>query len=454
MADIDVPGSAVTRYEPTVGLSVDKTTDSIKVKNAYVLSLEDQFTYGVWVKPTNNTHPQEFFLVMHIANNYALSCGNGYVQVAFRNEKPGWMWKKTSIQLNTDQWTHIAVSYDSIHRQAFVMKDGVHSDTIQVKGRLQPNVNHLIVKLLRLSATKDDEVQNRNNVHLNLNSNSEESFTGMIAHLKIWRSVLSEQQLKSQITRPLHQPTPEDMQHLLCWWKFDEGYGTKVYDYMNNAPEGTITGCRWWVAPSATGKVEIPASTLQSDLKQMFNNPLSSDVQLTVEDYTGTPISAHRALLAARSEAFKAMLLNDMSESTMKTITLKEIKFDILTLLIQYFYTDCVTITETNVVDLLMASDRFQIKRLQAMCEDYMMKNIELDNVCDLFSLADRVHAAQLKTFCMNWIVSNWSEVFKKGEDIHLPAELQKEIRDIVAPVYFPSPKRRKMTQAAKPGAV
>jgi speckle-type POZ protein len=232
----------------------------------------------------------------------------------------------------------------------------------------------------------------------------------------------------------------------LCWWKFDEGYGTKVYDFMNNAPEGTITGCRWWVAPSATGKVDIPASTLQNDLKQMFNNPLSSDVQLTVEDYSGTPISAHRALLAARSEAFKAMLLNEMSEATMKTITLKEIKFDTLTLLVQYFYTDCVTITETNVVDLLIASDRFQIKRLQAMCEDYMMKNIELENVCDLFSLADRVHAAQLKTFCMNWIVSNWSEVFKKGEDIHLPCELQKEIRDIVGPVYFPSPKRRKVT--------
>jgi hypothetical protein len=73
--------------------------------------------------------------------------------------------------------------------------DGVHSDTIQVKGRLQPNVNHLIVKLLRLSATKEDDVQNRNANPIP-NSNSEESFTGMIAHLKIWRSVLTEQQLK------------------------------------------------------------------------------------------------------------------------------------------------------------------------------------------------------------------------------------------------------------------
>jgi hypothetical protein len=450
-AELDVPVDAATRYEPTVGLSVDKTTDSIKVKNAFVLSLEDQFTYGVWVKPTSGTFPQEFFLVMHIANNYALSCGNGYVQVAFRNEKPGWMWKKTSIQLSTDQWTHIAVSYDSIHRQAFVMKDGVHCDTIQVKGRLTPNVNHLIVKLLRLSATKDDDQVRTNNASGSSSGGSEDSFTGMIAHLKIWRSVLTEQQLRNQITRPLHLPTPEDAQHLLCWWKFDEGYGNKVYDYMNNAPEGTITGCRWWVAASATGRVEIPASTLHSDLKQMFNNPLSSDVQLTVEEYTGTPFYAHRALLAARSEAFKAMLLNEMSESTMKTITLKEIKFDTLYQLVQYFYTDSVTITETNVVDLLMASDRFQVKRLQAMCEDYMMKNIEIENVCDLFSLADRVHATQLKNFCMNYIVSNWSEVFKRGEDIHLSSELQKEIREVVAPVYFPNPKRRRTLNTAPP---
>eukprot|EP01111_Echinosteliopsis_oligospora_P018272 TRINITY_DN8270_c0_g1_i1.p1 TRINITY_DN8270_c0_g1~~TRINITY_DN8270_c0_g1_i1.p1 ORF type:complete len:460 (+),score=97.23 TRINITY_DN8270_c0_g1_i1:147-1526(+) len=433
----------ITRYEPTVGLAVDKPTDSIKVKNAGALSLEDQFTYGVWVKPTNHVNPQEFFLVIHIANNYALSCGNGYVQVAFRNEKPGWMWKKTSIQLAYDQWTHIAVSYDSIHRQASVMKDGVHSDTIQVKGRLQPNVNHLIVKLLKLSATKEDDhpPPHPQGSHHN---HGDDSFTGMIAHLKIWNCVLTEHQLKSQLSRPLNSPTTEDLQHLLCWWKFDEGYGSKVYDSRTNAPEGAILGCRWWIAASAVGKVDIPPSTLQNDLGQMYNNPLSSDVQLTVEDYPGAPLCAHKALLAARSEAFKAMLVNDMSESSMKTITLKEIKYDILSLLIQYLYTDQVNITEANVWDLLVASDKYQIKRLQAMCEDFMMKNIDLDNVCNLFELADKVHATQLKTFCMNWIVSNWSEVFKRGDDMQLPFELQREIRDVVSPVYFPNPKRRK----------
>ena len=97
-----------------------------------------------------------------------------------------------------------------------------------------------------------------------------------------------------------------------------------MYDFMNNAPEGTITGCRWWVAPSATGtriagvrtsesfiyiihkgKVDIPASTLQSDLKQMFNNTLSSDVQLTVEDYSGNYFASELYLQERRRKQNK-----------------------------------------------------------------------------------------------------------------------------------------------------
>jgi len=438
------------RYEPKMGLSIDKTSDSIKVKNGVVLGLEDQFTFGVWIKPTNNVQPQDFFLVVHIANNYALSCGNGCVQVAFRNEKPGWMWKKTSIQLTMDCWTHIAVSYDSVHRQALVFKDGVQTDIIQVKGRLLPNVNHLIVKLLRLSAAKEDEPnaqQQGGTAHPPPpRSGAEDSFTGMVAHLKIWKSVLTEQQLKLQLNRPLDQIAPEEQQHLLCWWKFDEGHGTKVSDFMEQAPDGIIVGCRWWVGGCAIGKVEIPKSTLQSDLSVMFNNPLSSDVQLTVDDHPGPPINAHRALLAARSENFRAMLVNEMTEANSKIIILKEIKYDILLLLVQYLYTDAVAINEANVVDLLIASDRFQIKRLQAMCEDFVMKSIELDNVCNLFELADKVHASQLKVFCKNWIVSNWSEVLRKGDDMHLSIELQREIRNEVLQVYFHSnnSKRRK----------
>jgi hypothetical protein len=420
--------------DPTVALKIEKLTDSVKVKNANVLSLEDQFTFGVWIQPTTSVHQhQEYFLVIHIANNYALSCGNGCVQVAFRNEKPGWMWKKTGIQLVHNQWTHIAVSYDSVRRQATVMKDGNTLETIPVKGKLAPNVNHLIIKLLRLSASKEDD--NPNTVC------EDSSFTGMISNLKIWKTVLTEAQIKNQINKPASLMSTEDTQHLVCWWKFDEGYDNKVFDSINNAPEGIVTGCSWWIAKNATGTVQVPASTLFCDLKAMLNNPTSSDIQLAVEK-EGPVINAHKIILSTRSEWFKAMLANNMCEANMRTITVKDIAFDTLSLLIEYLYTDSVTIDESNVVDLFIAADKFQVKRLQAICENFLIKNIDEDNIIQVFELADRVNATQLRTFCVNWILSNFGEVLRKGEHLNLSRELQMELNGLAAEQIFA--KRRK----------
>lgn len=53
-----------------------------------------------------------------------------------------------------------------------------------------------------------------------------------------------------------------------------------------------------------TGTVQIPPSSLQHDLKGVFNNPLSSDVQITVEGYEGR----HFVLLLLVSLAGKTCL--------------------------------------------------------------------------------------------------------------------------------------------------
>jgi len=431
IVEVDKPSEILST--PTVALRFEQLTDAVKVKNATCLGLEDQFTFAVWIQPTSSTLQQDYFLVVHIANNYALSFGNGNVQVAFRNEKPGWMWKKTSITLTMGRWTHIAVAYDAAHKTAVIMKDGVNVEAMVIKGKLALNVNHLIVKLLRLSANKDDEVI------ASPNTGEENSFAGMIAHLKIWRAVLSDNQIRQQLLRP----SMED-KNLLCWWKFDEGYGNTVSDSLNNAPQGNTLGCRWWMAPNATGSVPVPPSTLQHDLRQMFNNEVSSDIQLAVEGGEGKLIYAHRVLLAARSETFKAMLQAQFSESNQKLVIVKDISHDILSWVVEYLYTDSVAIDEKNVVDLFVGADRFQVMRLRSQCENFLLRSIDEDNVCHVLELADRVNASELRHFCMNWILSNFGDVLRKGDHLLLPKELQQEINAHVADQYFPN-KRRKI---------
>jgi len=327
-------------------------------------------------------------------------------------------------------WINIAVSYDSVRKQA------------TVKGKLTPNVNHLIIKLLRLSATKEEEGAHP------MGGEESNSFTAMIAHLKIWRAVLTEQQIKSQLNKPANMHSSEDDKDLVCWWKFEEGYLNKIHDSVGNAPEGAITGCSWWIAKNAIGAINVPPSTFSDDMRGVYNNPLSSDVQLSV-DGSREPIYAHRAILASRSESFKAMLTTQMSEANMKSITVKDISRDTLSLLVEYLYTDIVELTGKNVVDVFVAADRFQVTRLHAMCENYLIKNIDEENVISILELADRVNACQLKTFCTNWILSNYGEVLRKGDLRHLPMNLQVEIDKLVAEQFFPTPtnssKKRKL---------
>ena len=112
------------------------------------------------------------------------------------------------------------------------------------------------------------------------------------------------------------------------WWKFDEGSGESVFDSTGHVSKGKLVGAKWWMAPNLIGTFPsfplhfrllsyqfnlsylgyIPPSTLASDFKQIFNSPLGSDVSLTVEGYQGSPIFAHRVILAWRSDTFKVFL--------------------------------------------------------------------------------------------------------------------------------------------------
>ncbi len=120
----------------------------------------------------------------------------------------------------------------------------------------------------------------------------------------------------------------------------------------------------------------IPPSTLAVDFKNIFNSPLGSDVSLTVEGYNGPPIAAHRVILASRSDTFKAMLYQGMSESTQRDISFKDLQFSILSLLVEYLYTDTVDVNAQNVMELFVAADRFQVTRLRSLCENFFFQSI------------------------------------------------------------------------------
>ena len=77
------------------------------------------------------------------------------------------------------------------------------------------------------------------------------------------------------------------------------------------------------------------ASTLAADWREFVNNEHLSDITIEVG---GSAVYAHRVVLAARCEYFRAMFSSGMRETTSSTITLDEIEYEVFLAVLTHLY--------------------------------------------------------------------------------------------------------------------
>lgn len=132
-----------------------------------------------------------------------------------------------------------------------------------------------------------------------------------------------------------------------------------------------------------------------------------------------------------------------MRESLEKDVHFPDTKYEVLSLLVQFLYTDNADINGDIVVGLFMAADKYQLVRLRALCENFILQNISIDNVCTIFQTAHELNAQKLREFCFNWIINNFGELLKSDHLTKLPIELLNEINHAAASMHFKTKKRK-----------
>ena len=154
--------------------------------------------------------------------------------------------------------------------------------------------------------------------------------------------------------------------------------------------------------------VSIPPSALVRDLSKMINNAELSDVVFLVE---GKNVFCNRSILAVRSEYFRVMLFSGgMRESYLPSVPIEigEISYVVFLKVLEFLYTDTVhDITLETAFHLLIASERFMLDRLKALCEDIMRRDVNENNVIEILVASHRYHATGLKNIAMDFILKN-----------------------------------------------
>jgi hypothetical protein len=197
--------------------------------------------------------------------------------------------------------------------------------------------------------------------------------------------------------------------------------------------------------------VQVEPPQLKADLMCLIDHPLFSDVVFLVE---GRQVRAVRALLAARSEHFRALLYGGMRESQQQvfykaresgssyesangaaaaagegraaehldnndddnTIVLHDMRYDVFMAVLEYLYTDYVTIPADLAIPLLIASERYLLPRLKSLCEETIFRGINHENAVHILLQSHLHNANSLKNICLSYVVDNMAVLRSKPQ--------------------------------------
>jgi len=146
--------------------------------------------------------------------------------------------------------------------------------------------------------------------------------------------------------------------------------------------------------------------TLSEDLKMLIGSELFSDVTFVVE---GKKIHSHRNILAARSDKFRAMFGSGMKETHEEVVEIDDIPYPVFLAMLEYVVTGSTGITPDISLDLLAVADEYFLERLKELCEEYLVDFISDENIVNLLVYSDRHSAFYLKRKCIEYILKNFT---------------------------------------------
>ncbi|NP_001002198.1 BTB/POZ domain-containing protein 9 [Danio rerio] len=139
-----------------------------------------------------------------------------------------------------------------------------------------------------------------------------------------------------------------------------------------------------------------------------------SDVTFVVEEKR---FPAHRVILAARCQYFRALLYGGLRESRAQAeVRLEETRAEAFSMLLRYLYTGRATLSEAReetLLDFLGLAHRYGLQPLEVSICEFLRTLLSTRNVCLVFDVASLYCLNGLAEACMAYMDRNAVEVLK-----------------------------------------
>ncbi|XP_071486886.1 BTB/POZ domain-containing protein 9-like [Diadema antillarum] len=184
------------------------------------------------------------------------------------------------------------------------------------------------------------------------------------------------------------------------------------------------------ISPSTPmGEVEH-TTILSHDIGHLFSNEDYSDVTLVVENHR---FHAHRVILAARCQYFRALFYGGLRESDPDCceIELQDTTAQAFEALLKYIYTGCLNLLdlkEDHLLDILGLAHQYGFTELEASISDYLRAILSIHNVCLIYDVASLYSLGALKETCYHFMDHYATEVMHSETFLTLSKGALKEV--------------------------
>eukprot|EP01041_Mallomonas_annulata_P005186 gene5186-10370_t len=190
-------------------------------------------------------------------------------------------------------------------------------------------------------------------------------------------------------------------------------------------------------------------NTIGAQFEKLLQEGDHTDVTFSVGP-NHEEICAHKAILSARSEYFKAMFRNgSMVESTGKIVQMDRYSVITFKRMLEFVYTQSVkdlsSCNALDIIQLLMIGNEFLLEDLKKTCEINAAKSLNDDGVGKMIIFSEKYGATELRDACQEYVLTNISTLRQHNgfrQDVADSPELALLLVDVMPD---PPVKRRRM---------
>ena len=144
------------------------------------------------------------------------------------------------------------------------------------------------------------------------------------------------------------------------------------------------------------------------------------DVTLDVQ---GMCFPAHRNVLSANSEFFKALFANEMKEKAESVVHMEEFEPKVMEQLLTYMYGGGIEIERANALDVAIAADFLILSELKQKACEFLISDLNSENCLFLLYMAEKYNVRELRDSAQKHILENYVPVSATSAFVTLTIE-------------------------------